>query len=162
MPRVYLCGPMSGLTLEQARAWRQRAGDYLEQFNIEVLDPCRQVMDDKFIMDNFGVAGNPMLSGKALVTKDRMDVRRSDLILANLKGATKPGIGSVMEIAWADAYGIPVALVMEAHSNPNDHAFVRELCGFQFTELDEALIAIVLQLTGAEPDFTPSNREVKW
>lgn len=137
---------MSGLTLAEARVWRDHTTLRLKQYGIETLDPCRQSTDDTKLMDNWGVDGNPLLTGKALVTSDRADVRRCDLLLVNFLGAKKPGIGSLMEIAWADMLMKPVVLIMEKSGNPNDHAFVRELCGLQFTTLDQAIDGVALQL----------------
>jgi nucleoside 2-deoxyribosyltransferase len=145
-PLVYLCGPMSGLTLQEAREWRDYATSFLRTYGIETLDPCRHSVDDARVMDNWGVEGNPMLTGKALVTMDRADVRRCDLLLCNFLLAKKPGIGSLMELAWADLLGKPIVLVMEERGNFNDHAFVREICGIQFTEFQSALDAVALQL----------------
>jgi hypothetical protein len=43
-----------------------------------------------------------------------------------------------MEMAWADAWRIPIILAMEA-GNIHDHAFVRQVAGFITADLDEAI-----------------------
>jgi hypothetical protein len=43
-----------------------------------------------------------------------------------------------MEMAWADAWRIPIILAMEAR-NIHDHAFVRQVAAFITGDLDEAI-----------------------
>jgi hypothetical protein len=67
-----------------------------------------------------------------------MDVMRCDAILVNFLGATKVSIGSVLEIAWADAWRKPIIIVMEKE-NIHSHAMIREMAGFITSSLDEAI-----------------------
>ena len=43
-----------------------------------------------------------------------------------------------MEMAWADAWRIPIILAME-NGNIHDHAFVRQVAAFITDDLDEAI-----------------------
>jgi hypothetical protein len=75
---------------------------------------------------------------------------RADVLLVNLLGAERVSIGTVMEIAWADAVRVPVVLVMEpsaeentglvpSKGNVHEHAMIRECVGFRVQTLDEGL-----------------------
>jgi nucleoside 2-deoxyribosyltransferase len=55
-----------------------------------------------------------------------------------MAGATRVSIGTVMEIAWAHAYGKPVVLVME-EGNVHDHPMIRECSPFIVHTLDEGI-----------------------
>jgi hypothetical protein len=43
----------------------------------------------------------PLSTDKGITFRDHWHVKRCDLVLANLAGATRVSIGTVMEIAWA-------------------------------------------------------------
>jgi hypothetical protein len=55
-----------------------------------------------------------------------------------LLNSDEVSIGTVMEMAWADAWRIPIILAMAAR-NIHDHAFVRQVAGFITADLDEAI-----------------------
>lgn len=138
--RVYLCGPMTGLSRADAQVWRRRSHLFLRKRGIITLDPTRKStlhLDQEF--DAGGDHTNPLATSKALTVGDRTDIMRSDLVLANFTGATSVSLGSSVELGWADAYRKPVCLVMEAEGNPHDHGMVEELATWRYTNLDEAL-----------------------
>ena len=94
-------------------------------------------------------ASHPLSTPKGIVTRDRWDATRADIVLVNVLGATRVSIGTMMELGWADAYRVPIVLVMESSGNPHDHGMVREVAGFVVPTLDEAL-AIVKALLPPE------------
>jgi nucleoside 2-deoxyribosyltransferase len=99
---------------------------------------------------NYGSAG-PLSGDRAITTRDRRDATTCDVLLANVLGADKASIGTVLEIAWADSERIPIVLVMEPEGNPHDHAMLRELAGFRVATLDEALWIAARVLNASEP-----------
>lgn len=84
-------------------------------------------------------ADYPLSTMKAITTRDRADCMGSSLVIMNLLGAKTVSIGSVLEVAWADAARVPVILVMEKTGNLHEHGMIREMCGFQVESLDEAI-----------------------
>ena len=152
MKSVYLSGPISGLTYDEAAlGWRHEIGAVLEAAGAEVFDPTR------LETENLGSEGplspladqqSVMMNWKSITTKDRFYVQETDVVLMNLLGATRVSIGSMLELGWADLLRKPVILVMEKEGNLHDHAMVREMVGFHTTSLDQGvdLICTLLQL----------------
>lgn len=92
-----------------------------------------------------------MSCSRGIMTRDRFDTMRCDVLLVNLLGAKKISIGTIMEIAWADAKRTPIICVMEnpvsgeerqigsLTDNVHDHPMIREAIGFRVSTLDEAV-----------------------
>jgi nucleoside 2-deoxyribosyltransferase len=145
---VYLAGPISGLSYGQCTDWRAYARQNLILHGIEGLDPMRgkdYLAHEEKIADSY--AGTVLSSQKGITTRDRWDCQRADVVLVNLLGADRVSIGTVMEIAWADAVRTPIVLVTEPKGNIHDHAMIREAAGFIVPTLDDA-ISIVVAILG--------------
>lgn len=152
---VYLAGGISGLTLEEAVAWRSYvAGKFTAP--ITAVSPLRGkteylkgIVGQGTIADHYT---NKLLSTRrGITTRDRMDVTRCHCLFANLLNMKmrpaemhKVSIGTVAEIAWADMLRKPIVVVMEK-DNPHQHAMVVEMAGFITDNLDEG-IDVVNQL----------------
>lgn len=140
MFKVYLAGPISGLTYGQGQEWRAYSRDILAPVGISGYSPLRA----KGFLKNHGVLNggyewNPMASDRGIITRDRNDVMTSDALLVNLAGATTVSIGTMIELGWADAYRKPVVCVMDVNGNLHEHPMVRELIGYRVPDLDTAL-----------------------
>src|SRR5687768_11674370 len=99
---VYLCGPVTGMTLESASDWRKYVRGNLDD-RIIVLDPMRDTVD--LAETPVGVVADAvqlarLWHGKSITARDRMDVGSCDVVLANFLGAQQISIGSVGEIFW--------------------------------------------------------------
>jgi nucleoside 2-deoxyribosyltransferase len=148
MNTVYLAGPIAGLDYAGATDWRIQAEQKLATAGIKGLSPMRA---KKYLADvaEFSATCGPEnglgpLSGpRAVMTRDRFDATRCDVLLVNLLGATRVSIGTAMEIAWADLCRTPVVLVMEAHGNVHGHAMLVEAAGFRVETLDAGLDVII-------------------
>ena len=140
MSTVYLAGPITGLSYNGCTDWREHAIKSLSEVGIRGVSPLRA---KEYLQNQHVIADcyeNQVLgSAKGITTRDRWDATRCDILLANLLGADKVSIGTVMEIAWADLSRIPVVLVMEPEKNGHDHAMIREAAGFRVTTLEEGL-----------------------
>ena len=90
--------------------------------------------------------GNSLTSSKAIVARDSYDVRSCDIMLINLLHATEKSIGTISEIAWAWLLNKPMVLVMQEHGNCHEHAFIREMCSHQTTDLDHGISLVKLIL----------------
>lgn len=148
-PKVYLAGPIRGLNYNEATEWREQAKAQLADVGIDAMSPMRakeylkaltNVGGDK-LADSY--EHKPLSTMKAIVTRDRHDCQKSDMVIMYLKGAKTVSIGSVLEVAWADAARVPIVLVMEKDkTNPNEHGMIREMCGFHVETLEEAIYIV--------------------
>lgn len=139
---VYLAGPISGQAYKGATEWREYATSILNPLGIQTASPLRfksYLKDELDIADSYGkyVLSTP----KAIYTRDRWDVLRSDVILANFVGAEKVSIGTVLELGWADGFEKPVVIAME-DGNIHQHAMVTEIAGYILPTLNEALLVV--------------------
>lgn len=141
--KVYLAGPISGLTYGQCTDWREKVKDTVDP-GIVGLSPMRgkQYLEERSSKDGM-ITGSyeewPLSSSRGINTRDHWDVSRCDVVFVNLLGATTVSIGTVMEIAWAHAYRKPVVLVMEESGNPHEHCMIRECVGFRVKTLEEGI-----------------------
>jgi nucleoside 2-deoxyribosyltransferase len=131
---IYLSGPITGITFGEASDWRDytfRRFLELSGGKIKTLSPMRgkRYLDNNKPIDKFNDHRKQVLSSKRMIyTRDRQDTFRADAVLVNLIGATKVSIGTVIEIAWADANNVPIIVAME-ESNIHRHPILDECCG---------------------------------
>lgn len=146
---VYLAGPITGLTYDNCTEWRQQVKDSVPS-HIMTLSPMRgkqrlkEISENKPILDCYN--DNPLTTEKGINVRDYYDVQRSDLIFVNLLGAKSISIGTVMEIAWARAFGKPTIVLMEKEGNVHNHSMVKYASSFIIDNLEEGieLLKIVL------------------
>jgi nucleoside 2-deoxyribosyltransferase len=142
MKRIYLCGPITGLSYEGATEERNRIRDIFKEHGVEALTPMRgklfQLEGRDATIAQKGYE-ETLLTDRAIVYRDRNDVKTSDCILADLRGATRVSIGSMVEYGWADAFRIPIITVMEKSGNLHDHGFVHQLSTYVVTDMEEAI-----------------------
>ena len=140
---VYLAGPIAGLNYAGATEWREAAIAALAEYGIRGLSPMRakeylaHVEEFSQSCVTEGVV-NVLSTPRSVMTRDRFDATRADMLLVNLLGATRVSIGTVMEIAWADLTRTPVVLIMEP-GNIHEHAMIDQAIGWQVGSLEEAL-----------------------
>lgn len=156
--KIYLSGPISHLSYEEADKWTKEAEYLLSQRSKDRIIGYRPLR-----YKNFSLSGerydtnkillptdtnpfqNPLSNDRAIFSRDKYDVLSSDIILVNLLGAKKVSIGTMYEMAWAHQQQIPIVCIME-ENNIHDHPFVRESMNFRVISLEEAveLIARIL------------------
>lgn len=141
MPDVYLAGPITGLSYDNGQSWREFATEQLSQSGITAWSPLRakEYLRAYGKMEAQGYFDKVLSNARGITTRDRWDCQRVDIVLANLVGAERVSIGTVIELGWADAVRTPIVLVMEDEGNLHDHAMVRELAGFVVPTLEQAL-----------------------
>lgn len=143
MPSVYLAGAISGLNFHGATYWRDFAKAELAKSGIDAFSPMRakDYLSKEMSLDasckNYG-SFSAMSSPRGIMTRDRFDATRCDVILVNLLGAKTVSIGTCMEIAWADLKRTPIVCAME-DDNLHDHAMINEAIGFKVPTLEEAI-----------------------
>jgi nucleoside 2-deoxyribosyltransferase len=150
--KVYLAGPITGLSYSGCTDWREYAIAALDKNGIQGLSPLRgkeYLKDETSISDNYndGVRSNESLgrlasvmsSQRGIYYRDKFDCERADFVIVNMLGAERVSIGTVMEIAWAAAAKTPIVLIMEKDGNIHEHSMLREACAFRVDNLDDAL-----------------------
>ena len=146
-PTVYLAGPISGCSYDGCTEWREQAISELAEAGIKGLSPMRANEYLKSVETDCGFSStceeyghlSPLSGPRGIMTRDRFDATRCDVLLVNLLGATKVSTGTVMEIAWADLRRTPIVVAMEASGNPHEHAMITEAIGFRCSTLEEAI-----------------------
>ena len=140
MKNVYLAGPITGQTFGECTDWRQFAIKELASAGITGLSPMRAkdyLKNETFVGDEY--QDTVLSSSRGIITRDRWDTTRCDLILVNFLGAERVSIGTVMEMAWADACRTPSIVVMKPEGDLHDHSMLREVTGFRVETLEEGL-----------------------
>lgn len=140
--KVYLAGPITGLTYDGGQNWRAEAMKMLDEYGIDGYSPLRgkDYLRRHGELPPHGVSGkNPLGTNKGIVARDINDVRTSDALLINFLGATKVSIGTVAEIGAAYALHKPMVLVMEKEDNPHNHGFIVEMCGFHVETVQDGV-----------------------
>jgi len=147
---VYLAGPISGLDYAGAVDWRTDVQSALAAVGIKAFSPMRakeylkgtrEFSSDTTACEHYGTL-SCLSSPRGITTRDRFDAANCGVLLVNLLSAQKVSIGTVMEIAWADAVRTPIVLVMEPHGNVHDHAMITECVGFRVPTLGEAVSVV--------------------
>lgn len=148
--KVYLAGPIAGLTHTEATySWRQDVYTELTGSHRQVVGSsftihCYSPMRGKTFLADKGVLGaigydNPVSRVQAILGRDRDDVRTADLVFMNLIGAKTVSIGTTCELAWADAYRVPVILCMEKEGNPHEHIFFQGLSTYRCESVEQGI-----------------------
>jgi len=154
-PKIYVAGPMRGLTYDQANEWRLAAESALPE--CDIFSPMRgkEYLRDLDVIP--GAVGDKMSSSQAIYIRDRWDVRTADAILVYLLGAKEISIGTCFEMAWATAYNIPVVIVMK-EGDVHEHPFVRQAAWIVVDSLHEGLNALRI-LLNLRPEDGGYSRE---
>jgi nucleoside 2-deoxyribosyltransferase len=152
--RVYLAGPIAGLTYEEAALdWREKVyhalhGEYRtggrgdgSSLHVHCYSPMRGKVFLKGTGEVIGKQGyeaHPMSSMQGIIGRDREDVRRADLVFMNVHGAKSVSIGTTVELGWADAHKIPIVLVMDK-GGVHDHAFYKGIATYVCDSVDQGI-----------------------
>ena len=152
---VYLAGPISGVSYAGCTDWRKAIIADLATAGIKGLSPMRgkeylsHVEEFTSDGDKYATAhgvSRVMSTNRGIMTRDRFDATRCDALLVNFLGAPRVSIGTVMEIAWADAHRTPIVCAMEAEGNPHEHGMIFEAIGFRVPTLAEAVDVLKVML----------------
>jgi len=143
-PTIYLAGPMTGLTWEQATQWREKAALILTP-SWRVVTPVKgqlqsaqsdvitaSTMDDT--QEHLPLAH----TATGITAQDEFYVRQSDWVLANFTGSTRVSQGTVWELGFAWGLGKQIISVIPK-GDVHDHPFIRRRSHVFVQELDEAI-----------------------
>lgn len=151
---VYLYGPITGLTYAGAQDWRAWMRDQLAPHGIDAVSPLRfkhylaqlsKISGHGREYSDMGV----LSAQQGVLTRDKFDVLRADMLLGNFLAAKIPSIGSMFEQAWAHLHHKPIAVAIEepGSGNPHDHMFFNGTVGFSVRSL-EALRDVAIAVLG--------------
>lgn len=125
-PKLYLAGPITGLSWEECTDWRIDVA--LQLSNVaECYSPLRHkqyLAAEQSIQDEY--KDTFFSSQRAIFGRDMFDVRTSDVLFVNFLGAKRVSIGTILEIGAAWEGRKTVVIVMEK-DNIHQHSMVREL-----------------------------------
>lgn len=163
--KVYLAGPITGLSFGAASDWRDDAKKMLEKASlgrVEGFSPLRSkdyLKSEGILMDTYETT--ILSSQRGIMTRDFYDCISCDLIFVNMLGAEKVSIGTVMEIAWGFAFRKPIVLCMEKLAehfssasgvrvpdgekvqNIHEHAMLREAIGFRTDDFNQGIETVI-------------------
>ena len=133
MKSIYLCGPIAGLSLADAAAYRQPAADALRCAGFSVRDPMRGVAARAAIGED--APGLPTL----YLSRDLRDIGQCDAVLADFRrDGGRVSIGSCVEIGVAATMSKPIVVMMEPDCL-HDHPFIRGTAVAVCSSEDEAV-----------------------
>lgn len=147
MKKVYLAGPITGLSYGGCTEWREAAKQRFADAGIQAFSPMRgkeylshltNISGTGEEYANLGMFSTP----QGIISRDYFDCTTCDVLLVNLLGATTVSIGTMFEIAWAFMKRTPIVVAIEPEFNPHEHIFVRYAAGFRTASLDEAIYAV--------------------
>ena len=126
--KVYLAGSITGKSQDDATGWREYAEKYLLHLGIHGYSPMRGAAyvngtNNLTEEEKKKFHAQDIDSIVGINVRDFNDCKTADAILVNLLGAQKVSIGTVMEIAWARAFQIPVIIIMEK-DNVHNHGML--------------------------------------
>ena len=144
--RIYLAGPMGGLTYKEANHWRQfvsRSLYHASDGQIVSFSPMRGVERPK--SSETALTNNdscrPFVTPRTIIVRDYVDCQKADLIFVNFLGAKTLSIGTIMEIGFAYAHRIPIVAVIESDNVHANHPMMEEAFTYKVDNLTDGMEA---------------------
>jgi nucleoside 2-deoxyribosyltransferase len=152
--KVYLAGPITGLSYGGATDWRKLAKEALADLShgrIEGYSPMRAkeyLADIGLATDGglsaLGYEGKPLSSQRGIMMRDYNDVKTADAVFLNMMGAKIISVGTVIEAAWTFPHVKPTVALIEADgSNIHEHVMFNEATPVRTENFDEAMHLLV-------------------
>jgi nucleoside 2-deoxyribosyltransferase len=141
---IYLAGPMSGLTWQEALGWRRTCEAELSRY-WRLINPVRSQSEPSSETDI--IPHSTQLdkdykdlhhTATGITAQDEFFIDQSDWILANFLNAREVSIGSVWELGYGWRGGKKILSVIEPGSC-HDHGFIRRRSHVFTPNLDEAI-----------------------
>ncbi len=138
--KIYLVGPITGKIADEVFQYFTDLSIRLLKAGYEVIHP---LLGKGYLRTEVGGLKPdgyqmPASTNHAIFERDKWMVSQADIILANLTGADRVSIGSVMELAWASMLGKHTVVVM-GEQNVHRHSFVLEAADILFPTMDAAI-----------------------
>lgn len=140
--KVYLAGPIRGLTYDAAEGWRAELRKEFYGRGIDAYSPLR----GKDSLRNLGPLhgeypnNGPMATGRGIAARDGWDVMTCDLMIVNAAGVAEVSGGTAWELGIAWALRKPVILITSDDNNPYLKRFpMADSINFRVQTLTEAV-----------------------
>lgn len=144
-PKVYLAGPIAGLTDNQARGWRDAVAEQLRYNGIKPINPLRcekpAVEGGKF---DDGIELDPNFK-REILAKNSYDVKVCDVTLAYLPKppeGQRHSYGTMWEVGAARILGKPVFIVTDDPVIVN-HPLFGGVADWVYNDMDKAVERII-------------------
>jgi nucleoside 2-deoxyribosyltransferase len=164
--RIYLAGPITGLSYGEARhGWREEFANLMSgrHPDIECFSPMRaknflsKSQNIASTSDSYG-KDSPFGQGSGILARDHNDVFTCDAMIANFLDAKVGSLGTAAEFGFAHAYKKPIVMIIEPHlldekgvpvpgQNPHHHVFLRQMAGYIVNDLETAVDVVASLLT---------------
>lgn len=139
--KVYLAGPITGCSYKGAVDWREAIAEELLALGLRCASPMRgkdYLARKRNIKAMYEREEFPLSTREGIFGRDTFDVANCEILLANLVGADRVSLGTVMEIQRGFDYDRYVLVVMEK-GNVHDHPFVHQAASLVVSSLEEAV-----------------------
>ena len=100
---LFLAGPLTGVSYSDALDWRKYVESKLpaDVIAFSALRGKRHVTKECVLKDAY--PEHLLSTPQGTITRDRYDVSRCDALFVNFLNSDEVSIGTIMEMAWADA-----------------------------------------------------------
>lgn len=148
---IYLAGPITGLTHDEARyGWRQAFAALMPPHIF-----CNSPMRGKEFLATHGILSsghdypdNAMATDAGITTRDYNDVKNCDAMVACfLESGGRPSLGTAMEYGFAHAHQKPVIAVGDIEDPNIKHLMLQRVAGYRVDTLEEAAVIVGHLLT---------------
>jgi nucleoside 2-deoxyribosyltransferase len=139
--KIYLAGPISGKSYDEVVDLYRGKAELLRHYGYDVLCPMtgKTHLRNELDLKAYGLNDHPTSTNHGIFERDKWMVSNCDIVLADLSNAeSRISIGTMMELAWAAAYGKHSVVVMQA-DNIHQHAFVLEAADMVFPDIEQAV-----------------------
>lgn len=139
--RIYLAGPMTGLTWDQANEWRLKVAAELKPHGIECYSPMR--WDHRLNSNCIDYAHDI----PEILRRDFYDVMQSDLIYADFTVCSSDivSFGTVSEVAWGYALRKPTVMVAPK-SSIYHHPWMLEMADYVRHTMEDGINTVRILL----------------
>lgn len=144
---VYLAGPMTGITVKEAKAWRNYFTEQMPEYiktRSPIITELENLSDESVIQSEH--PNMLMGGGDAFVEMDLQDVRTADLIVFNYLGAKKISQGTLGEFHTAATLEKRRITIIEKEGNLHEHPFLRKRAGVIVETVTESVFATLRML----------------
>lgn len=149
---IYLAGLIS-TDYPESLLWRKIASERIRELGHNPISPMAGKKNLAKQTTDGGITSK-VATSKGIILRDYRDLRRADVIVANLEtfGCRRPLVGTLFELAWAWQLNVPVvAIVAPDNYLFRQHPFISESVAF-FKETVIHAVETACDYFGAETE----------
>lgn len=139
---IYLAGPITGLTHDEARyGWRKTLADLMPS-HIHCSSPMRGkefLKDHGILSSGHDYPDHAMATSEGITTRDYNDVKTCDaMVTCYLESEDRPSLGTAVEYGYAWAHQKPIIAVGPPDEINIRHLMIQRMMGYRVDTLEEA------------------------